>query len=81
VAEGAEALEAIETKIKAQVLKCAPGAVADTKALILALPRLDRAQTVQAAAENFAGRMLSDEAREGVASFVEKRKPRWAVDP
>jgi isohexenylglutaconyl-CoA hydratase len=81
VAEGTEALEAIETKIKAQVLKCAPGAVADTKALILALPRLDREQTVQAAAENFAGRMLSDEAKEGVASFVEKRKPRWAVDP
>ena len=43
--------------------------------------RLDRAQTVQLAAENFADRMLSDEAREGVASFVEKRKPNWVVDP
>lgn len=81
VGEGADALETVETQIKRQVLKCAPGAVADTKALILALPRLDRAQTVQTAAENFAGRMLSDEAREGVASFVEKRKPRWAVEP
>lgn len=81
VAEGVEAIEAIEMQIRKQVLKCAPGAVADTKALILALPRLDRTQTVQAAAENFAGRMLSDEAREGVASFVEKRKPKWAVDP
>ncbi len=81
VAEGVAALEAIETTIRSQVLKCAPGAVADTKALILAVPRLDRAQTVQAAAENFAGRMLSDEAREGVASFVEKRKPRWVTDP
>lgn len=81
VAEGAEALEAIEMQIRRQVLKCAPGAVADTKALILALPRLDREQTVQAAAENFAGRMLSDEAREGVASFVEKRKPKWTAEP
>lgn len=81
LADGTAALEAIELKIRAQVLKCAPGAIADTKALILALPWLDREQTVQAAAENFAGRMLSDEAREGVASFVEKRKPRWAVDP
>ncbi|MDP3737732.1 MAG: enoyl-CoA hydratase-related protein [Hyphomonadaceae bacterium] len=81
VAEGMEAVEAIEMQIRKQVLKCAPGAVADTKALILALPRLDRTQTVQAAAENFAGRMLSDEGREGVASFVEKRKPKWAVDP
>jgi isohexenylglutaconyl-CoA hydratase len=81
VGEGAEALETVEQQIKAQVLKCAPGAIADTKALILAQPGMSRAQIVQAAAENFAGRLLSDEAREGVASFVEKRKPRWAVDP
>ena len=81
VAEGPEAIAAIEMQIRKQVLKCAPGAVADTKAMILALPRLDREQTVQIAAENFAGRMLSDEAREGVASFVEKRKPQWAVEP
>ena len=81
VGKGADAIAAIEMQLRKQVLKCAPGAVADTKALILALPRLDRAQTVRTAAENFAGRMLSDEAREGVASFVEKRKPKWAVDP
>jgi isohexenylglutaconyl-CoA hydratase len=81
VAGGMPAAEAIELQIRKQVLRCAPGAVADTKALILALPRLDRERTVQTAAENFAGRMLSDEAREGVASFVEKRKPRWVMDP
>jgi isohexenylglutaconyl-CoA hydratase len=81
VAEGAEALERIETQIRSQVLRCAPGAIADTKALILAQPGMSRAQIVQAAAENFAGRMLSDEAKEGVASFVEKRKPRWVADP
>lgn len=81
VGHGAAELEAIETKIKSQVLTCAPGAVADTKALILALPRLSRAEAVRAAAENFAGRMLSDEAKEGVASFVEKRRPKWAGDP
>ncbi len=81
VGEGAPALEAVELQIRKAVLRCAPGAVADTKALILALPRLGRAETVQAAAENFAGRMLSDEAREGVASFVEKRKPNWVVEP
>lgn len=81
IAEGAQALTAIETSIKSQVLKCAAGAVADTKALILTVPKLSRTEVVQAAAENFAGRMLSDEAREGVASFVEKRKPHWVVEP
>jgi isohexenylglutaconyl-CoA hydratase len=80
VAEDSAALEAIEQQIRKQVLRCAPGAVAGTKELIRAMPRLARAEQVQAAAENFADRMLSDEAREGVASFVEKRKPNWSVE-
>jgi isohexenylglutaconyl-CoA hydratase len=81
IGEGTPALEAIELQIRKAVLRCAPGAVADTKALILALPRLDRTATIEAAAGNFADRMLSDEAREGVASFVEKRKASWVVEP
>jgi len=80
VAETAEELEAAERQIRKQVLRCAPGAVADIKALILALPGLDRDGQIQAAAENFTGRMLSDEGCEGVASFVEKRKPNWVVE-
>jgi isohexenylglutaconyl-CoA hydratase len=79
--ETVDALEAHELQIRKQVLRCAPGAVADIKALILALPRLSREQAVQAAAENFAGRMASDEGKEGVASFVEKRKPNWVNEP
>jgi isohexenylglutaconyl-CoA hydratase len=81
IADGAASLEAIEMQIRSQVLTCAPGAIADTKALILALPELDRAQTVQSAGETFAARMLSEEGREGVASFAEKRKPRWVMEP
>ncbi|MEM7639054.1 MAG: enoyl-CoA hydratase-related protein [Pseudomonadota bacterium] len=79
--ETAEELEAHEMQIRKQVLRCAPGAVADIKALILALPRLSREDAIQAAAENFAGRMMSDEGKEGVASFVEKRKPGWVAEP
>lgn len=75
------ALEAHEHQIRRQVLRCAPGAVADIKSLILALPGLSREAAVQAAAENFAGRMLSEEGREGVASFLEKRKPAWSTEP
>lgn len=66
-----------EQIIRAQVLRCAPGAVADTKALLIALPELSRDVAVEAAAENFAGRMLSGEAKEGLTSFFEKRKPHW----
>ena len=76
-----EDLEAHELQIRKQVLRCAPGAVADIKSLILALPRLNRDQAIQAAAENFAGRMMSEEGKEGVASFVEKRKPNWVTEP
>ncbi len=81
VTDTAADMDAIEHRIKTQVLACAPGAVADTKALILAVPHLTSDETVQAAAETFADRMLSDEGQEGVASFVEKRKPAWAVEP
>jgi len=66
-----------ESQIKAQVLRCAPGAVADTKALLIALPQLTRDVAIEEAADNFAGRLSSDEAKEGIASFFEKRKPSW----
>ncbi|MEQ8745351.1 enoyl-CoA hydratase-related protein [Pyruvatibacter sp.] len=78
VANGVDGINAVEQQIRSQVLKCAPGAIADTKSLILALPDMDRMQAIDAAAENFTGRLLSDEGREGVASFLEKRKPDWA---
>lgn len=77
VAETEEELAAAEALIRTQVLRCAPGAVADIKALLRQLPGLDRAAQIQAAAENFTGRMLSEEGREGVAAFLEKRKPDW----
>jgi len=81
VGAGEAELDAHEHAIRRQVLKCAPGAVADIKALILALPGLGRAEAIEAAAENFAGRMVSAEGREGIGAFLEKRKPNWTVEP
>jgi len=78
VRDSVEALEEIESGLKRQVLKCAPGAIAGTKELILTLPALDRSTAIEVAAQNFKTRMISDEAREGIASFLEKRKPNWA---
>lgn len=73
-----EDVEGAIEAVKAGVLKCAPGAVAETKALILSLPQMTREETAEAAAHVFADRLTSDEGREGVMSFVEKRKPNWA---
>ena len=75
-----EELEAHERKIRKQVLQCAPGAVAGTKELVILMPGLGREAAIRAAAENFADRMLSDEGKEGLASFMEKRPPSWAVE-
>ncbi|MEX3006913.1 enoyl-CoA hydratase/isomerase family protein [Hoeflea sp. TYP-13] len=80
VVSGPDDMNAEIARIGSQLMRCAPGAVADTKALILAIPNMSRQQQMQAAAENFADRMVSDEAREGIASFFDKRKPKWAEE-
>lgn len=79
IADSTEDLEQIEARLKSQVLKCSPGAIAATKELIQQLPRLSRDEAIEAAAQNFADRMASDEAKEGIASFLEKRTPKWAL--
>jgi len=72
-------LEELEQNIKTQILKCAPGAVAETKRLIGLIAKIPREEMVSKAGESFAERVLSDEGREGIASFLEKRKPGWSV--
>ena len=78
VTKGTREMDEAICNVATDVRRAAPGAVANTKRLILAMPGLDREGQKQAAAESFADAMLSEEGREGVASFVEKRKPSWA---
>jgi len=78
VVDDAAGLDQIEADMKKQVRRCAPGANAVTKAIVLATRHLNREQQLDFAAKGFAECMLSDEGREGVASFIEKRKPIWA---
>jgi isohexenylglutaconyl-CoA hydratase len=47
--------------------------------IVLATRHLDRDAMLDFAAAGFAECMLSDEGREGVASFLEKRKPVWSA--
>jgi isohexenylglutaconyl-CoA hydratase len=81
IADDVAGLEAMEMQLRKQVLGAAPGAVAATKELLGQIAGKPREEVVRLAAENFADRMVSDEAKEGVASFFEKRKPDWVVKP
>lgn len=71
----------IEMTIKKQVRKCAPGANAVTKQIVLATRHNDRSAMIELAGAGFAKCMASDEGREGITSFLEKRKPYWAERP
>jgi len=78
IAVDVDSLEEIEAKVKRGVLRCGPGAIAATKHLILSSRDKSGAAMMDHAADVFAECMLSDEGKEGISSFVEKRKPGWS---
>lgn len=78
VVKDAAEFESVEEELIKGVMKCAPGAVGVTKEILIATPHLNREAQKDFAADKFAQCMMSDEGREGIASFVEKRKPKWA---
>ena len=80
LAQDADDLEAKCQEVLEQIALCAPGANAVTKSIVFESTRRPRAEALDFASRGFADCMLSDEGREGVAAFVEKRKPRWAND-
>ncbi|MEM7764140.1 MAG: enoyl-CoA hydratase-related protein [Pseudomonadota bacterium] len=77
VVDDGDALNAIESQMQTDVRRCAPGAVAATKSLLRSLTGLQRTTLIDNAAEVFAERLASDEGREGIGAFIEKRAPRW----
>lgn len=79
VVDGADGIDEAILAVRKQVMRCAPGAVADTKKLIHGAVGRPRSEQIELAANVFADRIHSDEAHEGVSSFIEKRKPRWAA--
>ncbi len=78
VADGPEDLAAKTTAAINQVLRAAPGAVAETKKLVALSQSGDLGPTLDSAAHMFA-QSLAGEAREGIGAFLEKRKPVWAT--
>lgn len=74
-------LEAAMERLSNEIMLCAPGAVRASKQLVddvAGLPIDD--ELVEETAKLIAEQRASDEGREGVAAFLEKRKPSWAAE-
>ena len=80
LAGDAQQLDGFCKEVLAQIKHCAPVANAATKAIIFETLRQPRPQALDFAANGFATCMLSEEGREGVAAFVEKRPAKWVAE-
>lgn len=78
VCEDRPAFEARLEDILADILRCAPGANAATKRLLLASRTTPLPELLDQASEAFAAALRGAEGQEGVTAFLEKRKTSWA---
>ena len=74
----AQALAERLDEVLGQVLQCAPGANARTKALLLASVDEPLETVLDRGAQWFAEAVRSEEGVEGTQAFVQKRKPSWS---
>ena len=76
VVSDAGALEAAKGRIAADILACAPGAVADAKQLAMDVfgREIDHG-LLEETARRIAAARVGDEGQEGVRAFLERRKP------
>lgn len=78
VAEPEDLDEAVMAEVEPFLL-CAPGAVADAKALIRTVAPAPDTELIDTTVGLLVKRWENDEAAEGIAAFFERRKPRWTV--
>jgi len=77
--EDAAALATAADRIAGEAMACAPGAIAASKALVDAVAWRDIDQALmEDTARRIAQARVSDEGREGVAAFLDRRRPGWA---
>ncbi|WP_296448811.1 enoyl-CoA hydratase/isomerase family protein [Rhodoferax sp. UBA5149] len=67
------------TAVLADILACAPGAVAATKALMAKARLTEPSSLMQEAAVIFSRAVQGPEGLEGTTAFLQKRKPNWAL--
>ena len=77
VVADSEELEEACNEILSDISVCAPDANAVTKNILFESLRRPRSEVLDYAAAGFAKCMLSPEGNEGVAAFIQKRKPYW----
>ncbi|MDJ0837617.1 MAG: enoyl-CoA hydratase-related protein [Acidobacteriota bacterium] len=74
--EAAEIVEGILDRVR----RCAPGANAVTKRLMLDVDRMPLEELLDRAARDFATCLRGEEGREGTGAFRDKRLPKWATE-
>jgi methylglutaconyl-CoA hydratase len=61
--------------------RCSPSALRETKKLLREVPILPFSDLREFTARMIAGQRVSDEGQEGMAAFLEKRRPNWIQSP
>ena len=80
VVESSEELEAKLEETLAGVRRCAPGANAVTKSLMLSVSTRSMSELLDDAATAFSEAVRGPEGLEGTMAFIEKRKPAWFTE-
>jgi methylglutaconyl-CoA hydratase len=76
-----DALDATIDTLVANLAQAAPGALADVKRLVSDIEGLSLPAAREVTIQALARRRVSDEGQEGMAAFLEKRKPAWVPSP
>lgn len=75
--EGKDALEAGLAALLGRIARCAPGAIATTKSLVLAVGSKPLTQLLDEGAAAFAASVRGPEGTEGTMAFMQKRAASW----
>jgi methylglutaconyl-CoA hydratase len=81
IVEGEAGLESAMARLSGLAFENAPGAVADAKALVRYVAEhkgVVRGDLLAETARRMAARRASDEGREGLSAYLERRKPNWS---
>jgi methylglutaconyl-CoA hydratase len=81
VCEDAQALRTATARLVSQLLLCAPRAMSEIKRLVAGVAESSAAEGGRLAAEVFGRTVQGEEARYGVACFLQKQTPDWSSLP